>query len=77
MITSYKNIGNKSVFGKLDLVRNKCTAQNLPKNDFFFLQFMSAHVLIIGKGYFLEKILKFIHFSKRYFNESLVNDIRY
>ena len=44
---------------------------------FFFLQFMSAHVLIIGKGYFLEKILKFIHFSKRYFNESLVNDIRY
>ena len=32
---------------------------------------------IIGKGFFLEKILKLINVGKKYFNESLVTDTKY
>lgn len=41
------------------------------------MQFMSVDLIIIGKSYFLEKILNFINVGKMYFKESFVTDIKY
>lgn len=41
------------------------------------LQFMSAYLLIIGKEYFVEIILKLKNIEKRSFRGRLVTDIKY
>ena len=41
------------------------------------LQFMSAYLLIMGKEYFVEIILKFKNIEKGSFRGRLVTDIKY
>lgn len=40
------------------------------------LGIMSAYLLLIGKNYFLEKMLKLSNVAKRHFKESLVTDFK-